>query len=225
VSYGVETLDRIEKMLTNEEVDEHELRAELDELRHGGTLALSNLTRAANLVQSFKRSSVDQASEQVRDFAVKELITDVLFSLHSELKRLPLDIEVSCPDDLHLEGIPGLLNQVLNNLVMNAVQHAFEDAARQGKIVIDAVAENDHVHIVFADDGNGMTPDQLARIFEPFYTTKRGSGGSGLGLYICYEIITVRLGGTIRCESEPGAGCRFVINFPAQFAKPRNTRS
>ena len=225
VSYSAETLDRIDKMLANEEVDEHELRAELDELRHGGTLALSNLTRAANLVQSFKRSSIDQASEQVRDFAVKELISDVLFSLHSELKRLPLNIEVSCPDDLHLEGIPGLLNQVLNNLVMNAVQHAFEDAAHQGKIVIDAVAEDGHVRIVFADDGIGMTADQLARIFEPFFTTKRGSGGSGLGLYICYEIITVRLGGTIYCESEPGAGCRFVIDFPAQFAEPRDTWS
>ncbi len=224
VSYSAETLDRIDKMLANEEVDEHELRAELDELRHGGTLALSNLTRAANLVQSFKRTSIDQASEQVRDFAVKELINDVLFSLHNVLKRLPLNIEVSCPDDLHLDGIPGLLNQVLNNLVMNAVQHAFEDVTRQGTIVIDVFVEDGHVRIVFADDGIGMTSDQLARIFEPFYTTKRGNGGSGLGLYICYEIVTVRLGGTINCESEPGAGCRFVIDFPAQFAEQRDTQ-
>jgi signal transduction histidine kinase len=225
VSHNAETLGRIDKMLANEEVDEHELKAELDDLRHGGTLALSNLRRAANLVQSFKRTSIDQASEQVRDFAVKELIDDVLFSLHSLLKRLPVTIEVSCPDDLHLAGVPGLLNQVLTNLVINAVQHAYDGVARQGKMVIDAVLEGGHVRIVFADDGIGMSADQLARIFEPFYTTKRGNGGSGLGLYLCYEIVTARLGGTIRCESQPGAGCRFVIHFPVQVAEHRDALS
>jgi two-component system NtrC family sensor kinase len=215
VSQNDDTLARIDKMLGQEEVSEEELRAELEGLRHGGTLALSNLRRAAHLVQSFKRTSIDQASEQVRAFEMKELIDDVLFALHNTLKRLPLEIAVTCPNDLSLDGVPGLIEQLLTNLLLNAIQHAFDGGSRAGTIRIAAAREDETVHLQFTDDGAGMTAEHLARIFEPFYTTSRGAGGSGLGLYICYNIVTAQLGGTIQCDSRPGAGCRFDIRFPA----------
>jgi signal transduction histidine kinase len=102
---------------------------------------------------------------------------------------------------------------------MNAVQHAFADGQRAGAITVRARREQDLVHLEFIDDGVGMAPVQIARIFEPFYTTRRGQGGSGLGLYICYTIVTARLGGTIQCHSQPQAGCRFDVRFPAQLAE------
>jgi len=213
VSHNDEALVRIEKMLSEEEVSEEMLRLELTGLRESGALALANLRRAARLVQGFKRTSVDQTSEQIRTFNMKELISDVLFALHSTLKKLPIQVAVQCPDALELTGMPGLLQQLLTNLVMNAILHAFDDGNRPGRIDIQVSPTATDVRLEFSDNGKGMDTNQLSRIFEPFYTTRRGEGGSGLGLYICYNIVTTQLGGTILCHSQPEAGCRFDIHF------------
>ena len=218
ISQHDEILTQIDTLLAQDEVSEEALRIELDSLRQGGALALANLRRTANLVQSFKRTSIDQTSEQCRSFSMKELIGDVLYTLQNTLKRLPLELAVDCPDDITLDGIPGLLEQLLTNLTMNAVQHAFDNGQRAGRISITVRREGASLALGFADNGAGMSADQVARIFEPFYTTRRSEGGSGLGLYICYNIVTLKLGGTIACVSLPGAGCRFDIHFPAHFA-------
>ena len=218
VSHNEESLARIDTMLGQEEVSEEALRAEIGALHQGGAMALANLSRAAKLVQSFKRTSTDQTSEQIRAFDMKELIQDVLFALAGTLKRLPIEVSVHCADALRLDGMPGVVQQLLTNLVMNAVQHAFDEGRRMGKIDIRVELVRNEVLLTFSDTGKGMEADQLARIFEPFYTTRRSEGGSGLGLYICYNIVTAQLGGTILCRSQPGAGCRFVIRFPAHLA-------
>jgi signal transduction histidine kinase len=222
VSQHEDTLLRIEKLLGEEEVSEEALRAELDSLRQGGALALANLRRTATLVQSFKRTSIDQTSEQVRAFSMKELIGDVLYVLQGQLKRLPITVGVECPEALKIHGVPGELEQLLTNLIMNAAQHAFDGGQRAGNIRICAQREGASLHLSFSDDGAGMSAEQLLRIFEPFYTTRRAAGGSGLGLYICYNLVTVRLDGTIQCFSSPGAGCRFEIRFPAQFSETQS---
>ena len=219
VSHNEEALTRIDKLLGQEEVSEEVLREELAGLRQSGALALTNLRRAANLVQSFKRTSIDQTSEQIRSFEMKELISDVLFSLHGNLKKLPIEVRVQCPESLQLNGMPGLIQQLLTNLVMNSVQHAFDNGQRAGTIDIRAALQGNDVHLEFSDDGKGMDAGHLSRIFEPFYTTRRGEGGSGLGLYICYNIINTQLSGTIQCHSLPDAGCRFDIHFPARLEK------
>lgn len=217
VSHNDETLTRIEGMLSQEEVSEDMLRAELADMRQSGSLAMANLRRAAGLVQSFKRTSVDQTSQQLREFPMKELINDVLFAVHSHLKKFPIEVRVDCADDLRVLGMPGLLEQLLTNLVMNAIQHGFDEGRRAGKIDIRAQREGANVHLQFVDDGKGMDANNLSRIFEPFYTTHRARGGSGLGLYICYNIVTTQLGGSIHCTSQPQAGCQFDIRFPARL--------
>jgi two-component system NtrC family sensor kinase len=108
-----------------------------------------------------------------------------------------------------LLGTPGLLEQLLTNLLMNAIQHAFDNGQRAGRIDIGATRDGANLHLSFSDDGVGMSAEHLARVFEPFYTTRRGQGGSGLGLYICYNIVTVKLGGSIQCSSTPE--CRLPL--------------
>ena len=216
VSHNEDALDRISTLLSQEEVSEEALREELDGVRQSSALAMANLRRAANLVQSFKRTSIDQTSEHARVFEMKELINDVLFALQGTLKRLPITVTVDCPDAMRIDGVPGLIEQLLTNLVMNAVQHAFCDGQRAGNIRIRVERDGANVHLEFADDGVGMDEAQIARIFEPFYTTRRGQGGSGLGLYICYTIVTARLGGSIECHGQPQAGCRFDVRFSAE---------
>lgn len=223
VSQHEEGIRRIEAMLTSDEVDETRLRDELNSLREGGALALSNLQRASRLVQSFKRTSVDQTSEEVRELVVRELFTDVLFTLHNVLKRLPLQTHVECDPALRILGPAGLLEQIITNLVLNAVQHAFNEGTRAGNITLQALREDDQLVLRCSDDGCGMSPQLAQRVFEPFYTTRRGQGGTGLGLYICYQIATVQLGGSLHCTSQEGHGSRFELRFPAQFVSSNET--
>jgi signal transduction histidine kinase len=219
VSHGEETVGELEALLERDEVEEAELRERLAILRESSALALSNLRRAAGLVQSFKRSAVDQISEETRRFELRPLLKDVLFSLHNTLKRLPLQIRLDCPEKLAIHGIPGLYDQLFTNLLLNSVQHGFEEGSRAGHLDIRvAVAAAGRLEIEVADDGVGMSPEAQQRAFEPFFTTRRARGGTGLGLYICYTIATARLGGTISCTSQPGQGTRIHLAIPAELA-------
>ena len=218
VSHSESTVNRLDELLNQEEVTEEALRIELDDLRQSGALAMANLRRAAHLVQSFKRTSVDQGSEQVRPFELRELIDDVLFALNSRLKKMPIEVKVDCAPDLRLLGRPGLVQQLLTNLLVNSMVHGFDEGHRAGKITLQATCTAGNVHIVFSDDGRGIAPEVLSHIFEPFYTTRRGVGGSGLGLYICYNIVVTELGGSIQCSSVLQQGCTFDIRFPATMA-------
>jgi two-component system, NtrC family, sensor kinase len=216
-SHAQEAHAEIERLLGSEEVSEDDLRRQLAIIGESSALTLSNLKRAAALVQSFKRTSVDQISEHDRDYVMAELIDDVRRSLHNVFKRTHIDIQVDCPDSLRLHGPAGTVEQILTNLLMNSYHHAYDDGTRPGRIEIAArMASADHVELYFADDGAGMPAEALAQIFEPFFTTRRGQGGSGLGLYIVHSLATVKLGGTIVCSSEPGKGTRFNLTYPGQ---------
>jgi signal transduction histidine kinase len=219
VSHSEETLNAIDRLLTGDEVDEDQLRHQLATLRSGGDLALANLKRASSLVQRFKRSSIDQTSEQRRIFSVLELIDDVEFTLKAQLRKAPIEIEINCPPELRINGIPGLLEQLLTNLVMNSLQHGFADGTQPGMISITVIQPTPKsVNITYADNGAGMPPEVAERIFEPFFTTRRGQGGSGLGMFLCYNIVTAELGGNIQCTGHPGEGVRFVIDLPCEIA-------
>ena len=217
ISNSESTLETIDRLLDSEEVSEEDLRTALATLKQGDQLAMSNLRRAAGLVQSFKRTSIDQASEQERIFSVRELIDDVLHGLQNQLKRLPVIVTVNCPESLKIEGAPGLLEQLLTNLLLNSIIHGFDHGAQGGKISIRAATRGETLVIEYADSGAGMAQEALDRLFEPFFTTRRAQGGSGLGMYICYNIVTANLGGTLVCQSKPDEGVKFLIEFPAKI--------
>jgi signal transduction histidine kinase len=174
----------------------------------------SNLERAADLVHSFKQVAVDQTNDFRRRFDLGTYIDDVLTSLKPRLRKAPQRVTVHCPAGLELDQFPGGLAQVLTNLIINALTHAF-DGATAGTIAITArECPPETVELVVADDGCGIPAENIGRIFEPFFTTRRDRGGSGLGLHIVFNIVTQRLGGTISVHSAQGAGTRFVLVFP-----------
>lgn len=214
-SHAQDALREIEKMLADEEVSEEALRGQLAIIGESADLALANLRRAASLVQSFKRTSVDQISEHDRDYDMAEVMDDVRRSLHNVFKRTRITLHIDCPDGLRLHGPAGAVEQILTNLFMNSYVHAFDEGARPGGIRLSARAEADgNLRLVYEDDGAGMSADTRAKLFEPFHTTRRGQGGSGLGLYIVHNLTTLKLGGTISCDSEAGRGTRFTLVFP-----------
>ncbi len=187
----------------------------VSENQQGLDILSRNLAQAANLVSSFKKVAVDQASDQRRDFDLAETVHDViqtmqvLYDSHIELVSL-------VPSGFLLDSYPGALVQVLNNLIANAEAHGFV-GREHGKVTIAAEAiGDDQVKLIVTDDGRGIDSEHLAHIFEPFFTTKLGQGGSGLGLSIVYNLVTSILGGKIDVRSQIDVGTTFTLQFPLE---------
>ncbi len=212
--------DAITQLLEHEEVDEDDLVSVLESIKEAANLTLSNLKRASNLVRSFKRTAIDQTQDEIRRFEVGAAIFDVITMLHNQFKQTGIEIQVDCPDDLSIDSVPGTLEQILTNLMMNSLIHGFEEGQKAGRILIAVTPSEENLHLEYSDTGKGIAPSHLEKIFEPFFTTHRAHGGTGLGLYICYNLVTTQLHGHITCESSPGKGVLFVIDYPVQTRNP-----
>ncbi|RRJ83613.1 ATP-binding protein [Aestuariirhabdus litorea] len=172
-----------------------------------------NMQRAAELVGDFKLIAVDEASNRMRRFNLKEYLQGIVHSLHHKFKRTTHRIELRCEPDIELYCRPGSIAQILINLMMNSLVHGFE-SQEKGNICIEASKEGDDwVCIDYSDDGRGMSAEQLQRVFEPFFTTRPEQGGSGLGAHIVHKLVTTDLGGEISVDSEPGQGVHYRLRF------------
>lgn len=177
-------------------------------------LIYRNLERAAKLISSFKKVAVDQSSVDTRVFSVNELLEEVYLTLKAKLNKKNVELIIDCPESLIVESKPGPINQILINLILNSIIHGFEDRT-EGTINISVIFLSDQLHLSYNDNGVGISESIKAKIFDPFTTTKRGSGGSGLGLHLVYNIVTQALNGHIDFESNLGLGTTFNITFPA----------
>ncbi|MCV6638609.1 hybrid sensor histidine kinase/response regulator [Candidatus Albibeggiatoa sp. nov. NOAA] len=212
---------KVHRLIEQDEVDVDELLATLDSISTGFDLTLANLERAVNLVTSFKRTAIDQTSNEELLFFVKEVIQDTVNTLQNQFRRTEIQIEIDCASDLKIQSIPGALEQILTNLLMNSLLHGFDEGKKAGTISISAQLIKDELLLEYQDDGQGMSVQHVEKVFEPFFTTYRASGGSGLGMYICYNIVTTQLQGHISCESEQGKGVYFKITYPRIHLNPR----
>jgi PAS domain S-box-containing protein len=186
----------------------------LETSRDASSQLVANLNRAAELITSFKQVAADRNYSDQRTFDLGDLTEQVVMSLRPGLRKHGLMLTVECQPHLTMNSYPGPYGQVLTNLFLNAVAHAFPDG-KSGTVDIQ-VREfgRDNVEIVFSDNGCGMSLDVRRRAFDPFFTTRRDQGGTGLGLHIVYSIVTNRLGGRLDLDSEPGGGTRIRIILP-----------
>ncbi len=179
-------------------------------------LIVSNLQRAARLVSAFKQVSVDQSSEQRRNFDLGEYLQEILQSLAPLLKKSAPEISIRCPAGLILCSYPGAFYQIISNLIQNSLIHGFGEQ-RGGHIWIE-VTEQDHTLVLeYRDDGVGIDSQLHSKVFDPFYTTGRNLGCSGLGLHIAYNLVSQLLQGRLRClppGTDQGNGARFQIELP-----------
>jgi len=190
-----------------------ELDAFLNASSETCSILMSNLNKTAELVNSFKNIAVDQTSEECRSFDIKDYLHQVIISLHPKLKKKKIDIQIKCPDNLIITSYPGAFSQILTNLVINALVHAFADRD-EGEIIIRVNTEANSLVLSFEDNGCGIPAEYMNKIFDPFFTTKRGSGGTGLGLHIVYNLVTHRLNGQIKCTSMENVGTMFQLIIP-----------
>ncbi|MCG2586853.1 sensor histidine kinase [Massilia sp. TS11] len=186
----------------------------LEYLHEAGTTLVSNLQRAGRLVQGFKQLALDRATEQRRQFVLRDVVDEVVLAMGPRLRQARHGLQVAVPDEIVFDSYPGPLTQVLVNLINNALAHAFagrEDG--QMALTVQAAAPGQCL-LLFRDDGCGMAPDVAEHVFDPFFTTKLGQGGSGLGMHIAYNICTQLLGGSIQVETAPGAGTCWRLQLP-----------
>lgn len=214
VSHLAEKTTELTKSFHSNQITRSELEKYLELGREMSSIILINLERAANLIRSFKQLAVDQSSEVKRVFNVQAYIKEVLLSLQPKLKKTKHQIKIDCPDDLEIKSYPGALSQIITNLIMNSLIHAFSED-ESGLITFTVIRDQSTINFSYSDNGKGITRESLGKIFNPFFTTMRGKGGTGLGLHIVYNIVTQTLHGTINCQSQQNNGTTFNISFPA----------
>jgi signal transduction histidine kinase len=214
-SYLREKLDSLDSALTNKELTQQQLQKFIEEGRESLSLLDNNLHRASDLISSFKQVAVDQASDAIRDINVKRYIEELIQSLQPHLKKSSHKIELNCADDLFIRCPAGALSQIFTNLILNSLRHAF-DGIEQGTMIIDIELRDSELHVVYKDDGNGLSEDALTKLFNPFFTTKLNDGGSGLGTHIVRNLVTQTLQGDIDATSQPGEGLTYTFSFPVQ---------
>jgi len=176
-------------------------------------LVRSNLNKAAVLVRSFKQTTADATREEWRKIDLRSFLDTLLVSVSPLMKRARCEVQVQCPDALTLRTEPGSLGRALTNLLVNASIHAFEGRDDR-QVRIEVVRTAGGVRISCADNGVGMSEEAVTKAFTPFFTTRRGAGGSGLGLFSSRRAVEQVLGGRITLESRLGAGAVFHIDLP-----------
>ncbi|WP_245429063.1 ATP-binding protein [Rhodoplanes elegans] len=198
-------------------------RSRLDDFvagtRDAARQLVGNLQRAGELIQSFKQVAVDRSHAELRDFDLREATEQIAASVRPVLRKAQLALVIEVPDGIVMDSYPGSYGQVLTNLFLNSVAHGFPDG-RTGTIEVRARQLGPgHVEIVVADDGVGMTDDVRRRAFDPFFTTRRGRGGTGLGLHIIHSLVTQSLGGRLTLDTALGHGTTFRMVLPRRVVR------
>ncbi len=214
---GSSIIDDVKQLLDDPPDDPEELQELREDLMQGMELLNRNLDRAQKLIGSFKNLSASQLSNDRAKVKINDIVTDCVVVMRSDLDRAKVEIKASIPSELDYtwDGFPGHLGQVVVNLLQNSLRYAF-DGRPGGTIVIDLYRNDadDGFILRFADDGNGVDPEILPRIFDPMVTSGQGKGGTGLGLAISRNIVVNLLGGTIICRSTKGKGTIFTLTLP-----------
>lgn len=196
------------------------------EMEQGSTILVRTMQRAAELISSFKQVAVDQTSDVRRSFDLARVLDELAKTLEASYRKSAYRLELEIPVGMTMDSYPGALGQVISNLVNNSIVHGFEGKTSGIMRITATLIASDSIEIVYSDDGIGIPPEHLEKVFDPFFTSKLGMGGSGLGMHIVYNIVSQMLGGTISLQSEPGAGVLIRIRLPisAPFQKPTTVR-
>jgi signal transduction histidine kinase len=212
VSHLQEEYKIIKSAIENNTLTEENLNYFFEDVEEVLEILQTNTVRGAELVNSFKQVAVDQSSNDVRSINLYNYINDIVLSLRPTLKRSPVDIEVKCPHELNIDVNAGAVSQIISNLILNSIKHGFE-LDQPGKILIECYEKKNVIFIKYLDNGIGVDEEALKVLFEPFYTTKRGEGGSGLGTQLVYNLVTSVLKGKITVQSQLGKGLGYLIKF------------
>ena len=215
ISFMKERCINIVDAMNNQTLTAKQLAKFTEELDLGFDLSLRNISRAVELIEGFKLIAVDSVVDDVRTLNVHDYLEDIIRSLQLKARQAQVNIKLTCDKNLLITSYPGAIAQITNNLVINSLVHAFtETPDGDGEITIKVKRLAQGIEIYYGDNGNKLDEETKAQLFEPFYTTKRGQGGSGLGAHIVYNLVTQKLKGNIELITDQAQGKTFKISIP-----------
>ncbi|XPV77353.1 MAG: sensor histidine kinase [Desulfovibrio sp.] len=217
ITYLQEQLQNVTEKYNNQAIKRSDLEKYFNTSGEAIDISLTNLKRAAELIQSFKEIAVDRSSENLRTIQLKDYLQHTLLSLGPQFKRTNHTVEIH-GTDVRITSYPGTIAQIITNLILNTLTHGFENVDAGHVDITVNQPSADQITIVYEDNGKGMTEETVKRLYDPFFTTKRGKGGSGLGMHIVYNLVTRKLSGSIACDSSPGQGTKITITIPITSA-------
>lgn len=212
-SFTVDNVKKLQEKFAANEMRKQDFSEFLENLDESLVILDKNLQRAAQLIKSFKQVSEDQIGEHIRKFTVLNYIQEILETLTPKFKKTQHRVQVNCPTDLWMQTYAGALSQVLTNLIMNSMIHAFEHIT-EGLITIDVREDKGNIILHYSDNGAGLSEEAKQKVFEPFYTTKRGAGGTGLGMSLVYNIVNQKLHGEIEVDRNVSEGAAYLLTLP-----------
>jgi signal transduction histidine kinase len=215
LSFNADTLEELKRKYADQKLTATDFRQFLSSSSESMQLMEKNLMRAAELMRTFKNVAVSQSVEEVSSFRLKQHIEEVLLTLNPQMRHSKIDVSIDVDEGIEVKSFAGAYYQLMSNLILNSVRHAFPD--KKGHISIKIEKQAEALYFSYSDDGAGMDPQTLNKIFDPFFTTKRGAGGTGLGMYMIYNIVTQLLGGSIKASSVQGKGTQFEILLPLEL--------
>ncbi len=220
-SLAADRLREVEDAFQAGTLRRQDLQYGLAQAQEAARMTLGNLRRAADMIGNFKQIAVDQSSEAERTVQLGPYVREVIGSLGPLYRRTPHRMVIDVKAVIELTTFVGAISQVVTNLIQNALVHAFP-GERVGTVTVEVDRHGDDgAQLVVRDDGVGMEPAVLRRVFDPFFTTQRGRGGSGLGMHIVHNLVTDLLGGTIEVSSTPNLGTRVTIRLPIRVEPKR----
>jgi PAS domain S-box-containing protein len=193
--------------------------SELDRVESAMQMTGANLTRAARLVRHFNSVAMHQSRDEVQAFDLVAHVREVTSSLVPLMRHTNLEVQVTGDASLPVVSLPGSISQVITNFITNAALHAYAPD-ELGVLTLSMYAEGGEAVLIAEDHGGGMSDAVLRHAFDPFYTTRPGTGGSGLGLFVVYSLVVDGLGGAIAVDSRLGVGTRFEVRFPRTLVRP-----
>lgn len=220
-----EIVDELNTAFTNQTLTSSQYSELMGRLGETRSMLQSNLARAAQLIKDFKQTAVDQVSENQSEFLIEDVLKALVSSLHSETAKIPVTPLLTVEGKLVMNSLPGVLTQVVSNLIMNSVNHGFPQAHLDylqkenitPNISLVITQASDVVTFRYQDNGIGVDASLHQKIFEPFYTSKRGQGGSGLGLNLVFNMVNQKLGGKLQFSSIPNQGVEFTLELPVNL--------
>jgi DNA-binding response OmpR family regulator len=152
----LEDIKKMAELYKKDQISRGDFKEFLQTTNNSGKLIQKNLERTASLVQSFKQVSVDQSTEQKREFYLKPYLEDVIRSLYPKFKQRDVDINIDCDEKLQLNSYPGTFAQIFTNLILNSIAHGFKKEKRKGVIDILVKQEDKQIQIEYKDNGEGI---------------------------------------------------------------------
>ncbi len=213
MSHFVSETRKLRKLFDSQEMTQEDFEDYLRDAEKTADIVYTNLISSKKIIQSFKRVSVDQSSEALREFNLYEYMDEIILSLHNKIKHTKIEVINQVNMEINLNSYAGSFAQIFTNLIMNSLIHGFKPN-EVGTITILAQVKGENIEIIYEDNGMGISSENIEKIYEPFFTTKGDDGGSGLGMQIIHRLVSEKLKGEISVSSTLGEGVSFKILIP-----------